>query len=238
MQTTLDGQVLLIIPCYNEEECIESVVSKLSKAFPEFDAVVIDDGSTDDSARKAATVATVVRLPINLGIGGAVQAGILYAQDKGYDYCIQVDGDGQHPVGAVQDVINAYLQSPASLTIGSRFLTSAEGFRSTAIRRMGIGIIRRVILFVTGQPVTDPTSGLRLMDKAAIELFARDYPRDFPEPISIAVAFEAGLSFQEAQVTMQERRTGVSSIGGLKSLSYMIRVCAYLMAVRLRRKLG
>jgi glycosyltransferase involved in cell wall biosynthesis len=234
MQTLLEGKVALLIPCFNEQACIGAVLAALTTAFPHYDRIVIDDGSSDDSAHTAAKGAVVVRLPVNLGIGGAVQAGILYARDKGYDYCIQVDGDGQHPPDAVQAVINSYSRTPANLTIGSRFLMPTTGFKSTLFRRLGISIIRSVIRRVTGQRITDPTSGLRLMDRAAIEIFADDYPPDFPEPISIAIAFESGLTIQEAHVAMKERVTGTSSIGGMRNVSYMVRVCAYLVAVRLR----
>lgn len=235
MQTSLEGKVLFVIPCFNEEQCIAKVNDDLAKAFPRYDRLVIDDGSSDNSATAASRGATVVQLPINLGIGGAVQTGILYAKDNHYDFCIQVDGDGQHPVEAIQLVINKYLENATNLTVGSRFLASNQGFRSTFVRRIGISIIRVIIRWITGQRITDPTSGLRLMDRRAIEIFSQDYPPDFPEPISLAIAFESGLSMQEAHVTMKQRTSGSSSISGVLNLSYMIRVCAYLVAVRLRR---
>jgi glycosyltransferase involved in cell wall biosynthesis len=168
---------------------------------------------------------------MNLGIGGAVQTGIKYARDHDYDLCVQVDGDGQHPPGHIKILVDSYRAEPANLIIGSRFLHRA-GFKSTWRRRFGIRVIRSAIRFLYGHTLTDPTSGFRLMDRAAIRIFSRDYPQDFPEPISAAVALRQGLTIREVPVDMRCRQAGTSSIDGWHSLWYMLRVVGYLTLLR------
>lgn len=228
-------RVLLIIPCYNEEASIGGLLSEIAATGCGYHTLVVDDGSSDATATVASRHSPVARLAQNLGIGGAVQTGIKYAASRDFDFCIQIDGDGQHDPRAIATLLNAYRKQPANIMIGSRFIDN-EGFCSTRMRRAGIRLIVFALngLFSRGR-ITDPTSGMRLMDRSAIAFFAKTYPTDFPEPISLAWAMRAGLSVSEVPVEMRARETGVSSIDGLKSASYMIRVLGYILLARLVR---
>jgi glycosyltransferase involved in cell wall biosynthesis len=226
-------RILLIIPCYNEEASIGDVLTEIARTGRGYHTLVVDDGSTDATSIVASVRSPVARLPQNLGIGGAVQTGIKYAASNAYDFCIQIDGDGQHDPRDIELLLNAYHRQPANIVIGSRFIDNA-GFRSTRLRRLGIRLIAFALnnLFAGGH-VTDPTSGMRLLDRRAIAFFAQRYPMDFPEPISLAWAMGAGLKIDEVPVAMRARETGVSSIDGLKTVNYMIRVLGYILLARL-----
>lgn len=215
-------RVLLIIPAYNEEESILDVVA--SAKAEGYDYVVVNDGSKDRTAEicRAAGV-NLINLPRNLGIGGAVQAGHLYALQNNYDIDIQVDGDGQHDISYAVRLVEA-IESGADLAIGSRFLKQTDGFSSTAMRRAGISWLRGCIRLVSGLTVHDPTSGFRACSRKAIELFSRKYPYDYPEPESIVMAHRTGLVVKEVSVVMRERQGGTSSIRPLSSIYYMIKV--------------
>lgn len=225
-------RVLLIIPCYNESGSIATLLQEIGSLDAGYDVVVIDDGSTDNTYGIASTLAPTVRLVRNLGIGGAVQTGIKYAERNGYDFCVQIDGDGQHPPAEVAKLLAAYRQQPREIIIGSRYIAH-DTFRSTLARRAGSQLIARCInaLFDTAC-VTDPTSGMRLMDRRAMTFFARHYPQDFPEPISLAWALDAGMQMGEVPVQMRPREHGESSIIGLKPVAYMFRVLCYLALAR------
>lgn len=229
-------RVLLIIPCFNEEASIGGVLNEIAATGRNYHTLVVDDGSSDATSAIASCSSPVARLVQNLGIGGAVQTGIKYAARRDFDFCIQIDGDGQHDPHAIETLLNAYREDPANITIGSRFIDNA-GFCSTRMRRAGIRLIVLALnsLFSSGGRITDPTSGMRLLDRSAIAFFAKAYPTDFPEPISLAWAMRAGLRVNEVPVEMRARETGVSSIDGLKSASYMIRVLGYILLARLVR---
>jgi glycosyltransferase involved in cell wall biosynthesis len=224
-------RTLIIIPCFNEEASIARVLEECRASVPACDTVVVDDGSKDNTTKVASRYTEVLRLPANLGIGGAVQTGLKYAERMGYDFAVQIDGDGQHPPQELSKLFDCYEAKKANLTIGSRFI-DGSGFQSTLIRRAGIGVLRFMVRRLTGSGLSDPTSGLRLFDRAAIEYFSREYPRDYPEPVSCVLAHEKGLSMEEVPVLMRERSGGVSSI---PPLAYMIRVCCYLLLIRMRR---
>jgi len=228
-------RILLIIPCFNEEASIGGLLSEIAATGCGYHTLVIDDGSSDATAAVASCRSPVARLAQNLGIGGAVQTGIKYAARQDFDFCIQIDGDGQHDPRAIETLLEAYRNDPTNITIGSRFIDHA-GFCSTRMRRAGIRLIVLALngLFSGGR-ITDPTSGMRLLDRSAIAFFAKAYPTDFPEPISLAWAMRAGLTVSEVPVEMRARETGVSSIDGLKSASYMIRVLGYILLARLVR---
>lgn len=215
-------RVLLIVPAYNEEESILGVISSIEAAG--YDYVVVNDGSSDDTAavcRKAG--ANYLTLARNLGIGGAVQAGHLYAFEHGYDVDIQVDGDGQHDISYIPHLVEA-IESGADLAIGSRFVNASDGFQSTALRRLGINWLKGCIRLASGITIHDATSGFRASGRKAIEIFARDYPFDYPEPESIVIAHREGLKVVEVPVTMRERQGGTTSISPLSSVYYMIKV--------------
>lgn len=215
---------LIIIPAYNEEESIVNVIKNIQKDAPYYDYVIINDGSTD--ATKDICIRenfNFIDLPINLGIGGAVQTGYKYALENDYDYAVQIDGDGQHDCKDLDNLLNHLLKNNLNMVIGSRFLKKA-GFQSTLARRMGIVYFSKIIKWLTGVTVTDPTSGYRMCDKSVIKVFAKDYPTDYPEPESIVSIIKQGYKIGETDAHMKERQGGVSSINAFKAVYYMIKV--------------
>ncbi len=231
-------RVLAIVPALNEGKVLAGVVRRIREEAPGCDVCVVDDGSSDDTAAVAARAgATVLRCPVNLGIGGAVQAGYLWARDRGYDAAVQVDGDGQHDPAFIAAALAPLAAGRASLVIGSRFLAPG-GWRSTAARRAGIAYLAWFLRLRCGARVTDPTSGFRAANRAAIELFARYYPSDYPEPEAIALAQRAGLRIAEVPVRMIERAHGASSITALWTLYYLVKVSLALVLLPQRPRLA
>lgn len=213
---------LLIIPAYNEENNILAVARKIERAG--YDYIIIIDGATDNTYGVCRdNNLNYVRLPINMGIGGAVQTGHMYALEHGYDVDIQIDGDGQHDIAYVPKLLEA-IEDGADIAIGSRFVEQSDGFQSTAARRIGINWLKNCIRHETGMTITDSTSGFRASNRRAIKLFASDYPADYPEPESIVMAYNHGLSIKEVPVKMHERQGGKSSIDFRRSIYYMIKV--------------
>lgn len=228
-------KALIIIPAYNEEKNLERLLIKLKKTCPEYDIVVVNDCSRDNTlnvCRK--TGVDVIDLPVNLGIGGAVQSGYRYAWYKGYDAAVQVDGDGQHDPEFIPGLLNE-LDKGANICIGSRFIEK-EGFQSTKARRIGIKYFSRLINLLTGQSITDPTSGFRVCDRKAISLFALDYPYDYPEPESIVNASKHRLRISEIPVVMNRREEGKSSISTINSIYYIIKVTIAIMITSFYQK--
>ncbi len=221
------NRYLAIVPAHNEAGAITSTVEEIHGLAPDFDVLVVDDGSTDTTAARAESAgAKVVRLPFNLGIGGAVQTGYLYAQGHGYEVAVQIDGDGQHDPRYIRDLLRR-LQSDSELNMvtGSRFLDSNDrGHRSSAPRRVGITIFARLVSIITGRRVTDPTSGLRMTNRVGIELFARDYPHDYPEVEAILMMHAHRLNSCEIPVLMRPRTSGESAISSSQPVYYMIKV--------------
>jgi hypothetical protein len=218
---------LAIVPAHNEAEVIAATVTEIREAVPHFDVLVIDDGSTDRTARRAvAAGAKVLPIPFNVGIGGAVQAGYVYAEEHGYDVAVQVDGDGQHDPRHIPDLLGRLDGAPAvDMVTGSRFLAAADGgYRSSAPRRAGIGIFARLVSAITRQRVTDPTSGFRMTNRKAICLFAHDYPHDYPEVEAILLMHAHRLNSCEVPVKMRPRTTGVSKITSTQPAYYMVKV--------------
>ena len=215
---------LIIIPAYNEQECIKETIEMIKRDAPDFDYVVINDHSTDDTLTiLKQNHINFVNLPANLGIGGAVQTGYLYAYENDYDTAVQVDADGQHDPKYLAMMLDAMKNENADMIIGSRFIEN-KGFQSTFARRIGITYFTKLIRMLTGATITDPTSGLRMGNRKVIELFAKDYPRDYPEPESIVALLKRGMKIKEVPVMMRERQGGVSSINLEKSVYYMIKV--------------
>lgn len=215
---------LIIIPAYNESENILNTVKCIEKDAPDFDYVVINDCSKDNTVDILENNhLNFVNLPVNLGIGGAVQTGYQYALENGYDVAVQVDGDGQHDPKFLGDLFETLVKENADMVIGSRFIKN-EGFQSTFARRMGIVYFTKMIKSLTGTTITDPTSGFRLVNKDVIALFANDYPRDYPEPESIVALLKRKKKVLEVPVQMKERQGGVSSIRLWNSVYYMIKV--------------
>jgi glycosyltransferase involved in cell wall biosynthesis len=218
---------LAIVPAFNEAEAIAATVTEIARWAPDFDVLVVDDGSTDLTAARAREAgASVLSLPFNLGIGGAMQSGYIYAEEHGYEVAVQVDGDGQHGPRHIPELLETLRAGPGlNMVTGSRFLDpDGEGYRSSAARRVGIRFFSRLLSTITGQRVTDPTSGFRMTDRHGIELFANDYPRDYPEVEAIVLMHTHRLRSCEAPVTMAPRLTGVSTISSTQSVYYMVKV--------------
>ncbi|HHJ7824462.1 TPA: glycosyltransferase family 2 protein, partial [Streptococcus pyogenes] len=200
---------------------------------PDFDYIIIDDCSTDNTLAICQKQGfNVISLPINLGIGGAVQTGYRYAQRCGYDVAVQVDGDGQHNPCYLEKMVEVLVQSSVNMVIGSRFITK-EGFQSSFARRIGIKYFTWLIALLTGKKITDATSGLRLIDRSLIERFANHYPDDYPEPETVVDVLVSHFKVKEIPVVMNERQGGVSSISLTKSVYYMIKVTLAILVVRL-----
>jgi len=218
---------LAIVPAHNEAGAVGPTVAEIRRWAPGFEVLVVDDGSTDETAARAREAgATLLRLPFNLGIGGAMQAGYLYAREHGFEVAVQVDGDGQHDPRFIKDLL-ARLESDTALNMvtGSRFMQSDnDGYRSSAARRVGIRVFSKVVSLITGRRVTDPTSGFRMTDRQGIELFARDYPHDYPEIEAILLMHAHRLNSCEIPVAMRARTTGSSAISSGQSIYYMVKV--------------
>jgi glycosyltransferase involved in cell wall biosynthesis len=226
---------LAVVPAYNEAATITGVVSDLRRSAPEFDVLVIDDGSTDDTAQLArAAGARVVRPPFNLGIGGAVQTGFVFAHEGGYDLMVQVDGDGQHDPGELRTLVEA-MEPGVDMVCGSRFLVPGE-YLAPVSRRAGIHIFAWLLSRFVGQQVTDPTSGFRLYNSRAIRLFADDYPHDYPEVEAVLMLHHHRLSMREVPVRMFQRGGGSSSITSGKSAYYMVKVLLALFVALARKR--
>jgi len=228
---------LAVIPAYNESATVAGVVERVRERVPFFDVVVVNDGSTDDTAAVArAAGADVLELPFNLGIGGAVQAGFVYAKENGYRYMTQVDGDGQHEPQEISALLEAMAADPSlDVVCGSRFIVPGK-YMAPVSRRTGIHMFAFLLSRIVGQPVTDPTSGFRLYNRRAIELFAADYPHDYPEVEAVLMLHNHRLRMREVPVRMFERGGGRSSIGSGKSVYYMIKVLLALFVGLLRRR--
>lgn len=226
---------IVIIPAYNEEKSIVKTVQDICEHAPEFDYVIINDCSTDRTlsvCRKHHL--HVLNLPVNLGIGGAVQTGFLYAYKNGYDYAVQFDGDGQHDAQYLQKMRDYMIEQNADMLIGSRFLEK-EGFQSTGMRRFGIRYFSALIKFLTGQKITDPTSGMRMINRDILAMYSESYPKDYPEPESVVAIINSGKKVMEYPVIMRKRMEGTSSISPLKSVYYMIKVSLAIFLEMLRK---
>lgn len=229
----MEAKVLIIIPAYNESENIESVMRHLLDTAPQYDYLIVNDGSTDDTLGICESAYfSYLDLPINLGIGGAVQAGYVYARKNGYDIAVQMDGDGQHDIAYLENMLRPILDGEADIVIGSRFLEK-EGFQSSQSRRIGIGILSLLIRLTTGKRIMDVTSGFRAVNKMFIDIYARDYPTDYPEPEAIVTAIMHRGRVMEIPVRMKAREGGTSSITLRKSVYYMVKVTLAIMIGRL-----
>lgn len=225
---------IAIIPAYNERDSIVKTVADLKNKAPDFDYVVINDCSKDDTMSICQEQGlNVLNLPINLGIGGAVQTGYLYAYNNHYDIAVQFDGDGQHDASYLDMMCETLERENLDMVIGSRFIKK-EGFQSSGLRRVGIRHFAFLTKLLFGQEITDATSGMRMCNRRVMELFIKDYPRDYPEPECVARLLRHKFKIKEVPVIMHEREAGVSSISLRKSGYYMIKVTLAILIERLR----
>jgi len=232
-----DVRRVAIVPAYNEERNIVRVLAELRALDPGLEVVVVSDGSTDrtaDIAREAG--AHVVRLPFNLGIGGAVQTGFRFAWEEGYELAVRLDGDGQHDPSQLPLVAAPVVAGEADICVGSRFLGNGA-YRSSAARRVGIRLLARVVSTIARQRLTDTTSGFQALNRRGIALYAADLPRDYPEVEGIVMAVRNHLRVCEVPVTMREREHGRSSIGAVASIYYMVKVMLAIFVDLFRRRL-
>lgn len=226
---------LIIIPAFNEESNIKKTVTSIRKDAADFDYIIINDCSGDRTRQICEEEGyPVINLPINLGIGGAVQTGYKYAWKHGYDVAVQVDGDGQHDPGFLRVMAEHLVEHELDMVIGSRFIEK-EGFQSSKIRRIGILFFSKLIYVLTGAKITDPTSGLRMVGRNVMALFSEDYPRDYPEPESVVAVLRRKMKVEEIPVVMKAREGGVSSISMKKSVYYMIKVTLAMLIERIRK---
>jgi len=231
----MDKKILIIVPAYNEEESIKNVVQAIYNQEVKVDVVVVNDGSRDNTYEEAKkTNANVLDLPFNLGIGGAMQTGYLYAYKNNYDIAIQIDADGQHNPVDIKNLIQPTLNEEVDMVIGSRYLEKTK-YKSTIFRRLGMIYFTTIIKLFTGNKVTDTTSGYRAVDRKIIELFAREYPEDYPEVEVLVWLKKRKLKLKEISVEMNERTTGKSSITPFKSLYYMIKVTLGIIISSIRK---
>jgi hypothetical protein len=235
-------RVLIIIPAFNEQTALGGLLAEIRALAPgaaELTTVVVDDGSSDRTAEVAREGgARVLELCGNLGIGGAVQSGLRLAAREGFDYAIQVDGDGQHPPSELAHLLEAAGKTPApDLLVGTRY-RDKDNFRSTVLRRLGSWWLKLVLRVVARVRISDPTSGFRVYGPRALKLFDETYPYDYPEPESLAIARANGLVLAELPVTMRERQGGTSSIAGLFTLYYMFKVTLAIVLSYVRARGG
>ncbi len=231
-------KILVILPAYNECRNVGQTVRELKSLDFFFEILVIDDGSKDTTAQEASAAgAAVISLPFNLGIGGAVQTGFLYALRHGYDIAVQVDGDGQHDAQYLKTILAPVLSGDADIVVGSRFVGPFLGWRSSPVRRVGIYFFAWLISGLTGFRVTDPTSGFRAFNAPVIKAFAENYPQDFPEPESIMSAKRLGFRLIEVPVQMRKRAHGHSSIRYFQTLYYMIKVTIAILLSMLKKEM-
>lgn len=231
-----------IVPAYNEQQAITAVVSDLNSVAQQngikLDVIVVNDCSTDLTPSIIERLQCIaLNLPINLGIGGAVQTGFKYAFDNGYDFAFQVDGDGQHPAEEIPKLIQAQSVNNWDVVIGSRFIDKT-GFQSTSLRRAGINYFKHFLKLFTGAQITDSTSGFRMINRKALEIVYEYYPDEYPEPEAIILYAKNNLSIGETPINMRERQGGVSSIGKRASVYYMLKVSLSIIFtfIRIKRK--
>lgn len=226
---------IIIIPAFNESGNLIKTIGDIKKNAPDFDYVIINDCSTDDTLNTCKeNKFSYLNLPVNLGIGGAVQTGYRYAYYHGYDIAVQFDGDGQHSAVYLKMMFAKMQETSCDMVIGSRFIEK-EGFQSSSLRRVGIKYFTWLIKLLTGKTITDPTSGMRMINRNLLKKFMEDYPKDYPEPESVVTILTEKYKVIEVPVIMNEREEGVSSISFRKSIYYMIKVSLAILIARMKR---
>lgn len=228
-------KTIVIVPAYNEEKSIRQVLFGIKHAEPDMDIIVINDGSQDLTGQvaRATGLATVIDMPVNVGIGAAMQTGYLYACRNGYEVAVQLDGDGQHDPAELHKIVDPIRAGSLDCCIGSRFLQKTS-YRSGLSRRIGIKFFSWMIHWMIGKKYTDPTSGFRAVNRRIIERFATSYPEDYPEVEAIVLLERHQFRIREVSVLMHARQAGQSSITWFKSLYYMLKVSLAILITRIR----
>lgn len=227
-------KIFILIPAHNEADNILQVIKDINEEFPKANYIVINDESNDNTlAILRENHIPYLNPPINLGIGGAVQLGYLYALKYDYDIAIQVDGDGQHDPKYIKQLIEPIEQGQADIVIGSRYIEK-KGFQSSVLRRLGKNFLSILIFVCCGYKPTDPTSGFRAVNKKWIAHYAKNYPSDYPEPEALVFAKVNGAKIKDVPVEMRERQGGKSSINLTRSIYYMIKVSLAILLCRWR----
>ena len=231
-------KTLIIVPAFNETGNIEKVIADIKEYRNDCDILVINDCSTDNTSEVARETGNckVIDLPVNLGIGGAVQTGFKYAFENGYDYAVQFDGDGQHNASEIEKILLPVQNGEADVVIGSRFLVKEPNFRSSFARRKGIFIFKVVNYILTKQVITDNTSGFRCYNRKALGFLSVNYPEDYPEPESVVLLGSCGFKIKEVPVRMNVRKEGTSSINGIRIPYYMFKVLLSVIMTSLRKR--
>ncbi len=229
--------IMVLIPAYNEGGRIAQVVEAVRRAAPEFDIVVVNDGSGDDTAASAAaTGATVVSHPFNMGYGVAIQTGYKYACSQGYDFIVQMDGDGQHDPAYLHDLLQPIVAGESDFTIGSRFL-EVESYEPSLARRIGMALFRKTVSWLTGMRITDSTSGYQAFNREVARFFTTEvFPCDYPDADMLITLHRAGFSIREIPVRMYANAEGKSMHGGWKSLYYIFKMFLSIFVTLLRKR--
>lgn len=226
---------IIVIPAYNEEGNLEKTVRDIRENAPDFDYIIVNDCSTDNTLGMCREKGfSYLNLPVNLGIGGAVQTGYRYAYYHGYDLAVQFDGDGQHSAKFLAQMAKLLEETESDMVIGSRFIEK-EGFQSSGLRRIGIRYFSLLIKLLTGKTVTDPTSGMRMINRKLLKKFTNEYPKDYPEPESVVTVLSEKHKVTEIPVVMNEREEGISSISLRNSVYYMIKVSFAVVIARMKK---
>lgn len=226
---------IIVIPAYNEEGNLEKTVRDIRENAPDFDYIIVNDCSTDNTLGMCREKGfSYLNLPVNLGIGGAVQTGYRYAYYHGYDLAVQFDGDGQHSAKFLAQMAKVLEETGSDMVIGSRFIEK-EGFQSSGLRRIGIRYFSLLIKLLTGKTVTDPTSGMRMINRKLLKKFTNEYPKDYPEPESVVTVLSEKHKVTEIPVVMNEREEGISSISLRNSVYYMIKVSFAVVIARMKK---
>lgn len=233
------NRTLIIIPAYNEAANIGKVIKDIQESGAGFDVLVVNDSSRDNTSNvvRSFKEINIIDLPVNLGIGGAVQTGFMYALENDYDIALQFDGDGQHLASEIQKLITPLLSGEADVSIGSRFLVKPYQYRTAFFRRLGMKMIQYLNTCLIGQRITDNTSGFRAYNQRAIEFLANNYPDDYPEPEAVVLLGRNGFKLTEVPVYMQSRKQGISSLAGIVGPYYMVKVLLTLVINAFRPKI-
>lgn len=229
-------EIMVLIPAYNEEKNIKTVIEEIKHNLPGAHIVVVNDGSNDNTRKILERIEniTVLNHPFNVGIGGAIRTGIQYFLETDFDVLLRIDGDGQHPPSHAQDLLRPILEKKAEAVIGSRFLEK-KGYQSSLTRRGGIKLLNLLSSFILKQKITDNTSGFKAYTREAAKLVILDFPVDYPEPVEVYLLSKKGIKIVEIPVIMRERQRGVSSINLLDSYYYLIKV---LLTILIKFSIG